>query len=191
MFSSAACFALGIFCFRGQPLRKLKGYFKLGRRMALAAVRARVICLGSEEPLHLTADVAARRSDEYIRFMQLKVEHPTAPLAPSHAVEQVWHSHILDTRSYQQFQSILMPEDGLVQHYPVLSEQLNYAIRYANTLSLLTKLYGDSLDINSWPIGDSDYKLNIMVTSVDDRHIATAGPYVYCHRRQSVAQLVE
>jgi hypothetical protein len=104
--------------------------------MTLAAVRARVNHIVRAE-LHLSADAAAKRTDEYIKFMQLKAEHPTAQLAPSHAVDQVWHNHILDTRSYQELQTILMPHGGFIHHNPVLSEQPLYEQRYANTLSLL------------------------------------------------------
>jgi hypothetical protein len=158
--------------------------------MTLAAVRARVVHIVREE-LHLNADEAAKRTDEYIKFMQLKVEHPTAQLAPSHAIDQVWHSHILDTRSYQQLQIVLMPDGGFIHHSPVLYEQPFYEARYANTLSLLTKRTGDNLDADSWPIDNSEYKkLNIIVSRAEDRNVASAGPHLYCYKRQTIRQLV-
>eukprot|EP00953_Heterococcus_sp_UTEX-ZZ885_P026503 14304-Heterococcus_DN1.PRE.2 len=158
--------------------------------MALAAVRARVIYLISQEPLRLQDNEAAQRADEYIKFMQLKAEQATAPLAPSHAVDQVWHNHILDTRSYQQLQTALMPDGGFIHHNPVHAEQPNYGVRYANTLSLLTVQYGN-LDAASWGFDNSEYKkLNIMVVSANS-NTATAGPQVYCHKRHTVLQLVE
>jgi hypothetical protein len=158
--------------------------------MALAAIRARIIQIISDQPLQLTPEKAVRMTDEYM-FMQLKAEQPTAELAPSYAVDQVWHNHIVDTRSYQQLQTVLMPNGGFIHHNPVLSEQPNYEMRYANTLSLLTKKSGE-LDTASWPIDNHEYKkLNIMVVSAEDSKIATAGPQVYCHKRQTVLQLVE
>jgi hypothetical protein len=159
--------------------------------MELAAVRARVIYLISLEPLRLHDAEAAQRADEYIKFMQLKAEQATAPLAPSHAVDQVWHNHFLDTRSYQQLQTVLLPDGGFIHHNPVHAEQPNYGVRYANTLSLLTVKYGN-LDAASWEFDNSEYKkLNIMVVSAEDSNVATAGPQVYCHKRQTVLQLVE
>jgi hypothetical protein len=107
--------------------------------MVLAAVRARIIQIISEQPLQLTSAKAVRRTDEYIKFMQLKAAQPTAELAPSYAVDQVWHNHILDTRSYQQLQTVLMPDGGFIHHNPIKAEQQLYEMRYANTLSLLSK----------------------------------------------------
>jgi hypothetical protein len=145
-----------------------------------------IICV----QLRLSVDQASKRADEYMKFMQLKVEHPTAQLAPSHAIDQVWHCHILDTRSYQQLQTVLMPEGGFIHHSPVLAEQPNYELRYANTLSLLTEKYGN-FDA-CWEIDNSQYKkLNIMVTSAERMSVSAAGPQVYCHKRQTVLQLVD
>jgi hypothetical protein len=159
--------------------------------MTLDAVRARVLHI-IREGLHLSAADAGKRTDEYIRFMKLKVEHPEAQLAPSHAVDQVWHSHILDTRSYQQLQTVLMPDGGFIHHNPVLSEQAFYELRYANTLSLLTKRTGEILDADSWPIDKSEYKkLNTVVARAESRNVASAGPQLYCHKQQTIRQLIE
>jgi hypothetical protein len=157
--------------------------------MTLDAVRARVIQIISAQQLQLTADQAARRTDEYIKFMQLKVEHLAVPLAPSHVVDKVWHSHLLDTLSYQQLQTVLMPDGGFIHHNPVLAEQ-NYELRYANTLSLLTKKYGEIPRGGCWD-QDGYKKLNTMVASVAAQRAEVAGPQVYCHRQQTVQQLVE
>jgi hypothetical protein len=158
--------------------------------MPLEAVRARVVQIISAQQLQLTADQAARRADEYIKFMQLKVEHPTVPLAPSRVVNQVWHNHILDTRSYQELQTVLMPDGGFIHHDPIKADQPNYEMRYANTLSLLTKKYGETPRGGCWD-QDGYKKLNIMVASVADQRAAVAGDSVYCHWQQTVLQLVE
>jgi hypothetical protein len=121
--------------------------------MALAAVRARVIQIISEQQLRLTADQAAKRADEYIKFMQLKAElraeHLNAYLAPSHAIDQVWRSHMVDTRSYQQLQTLI--DGGSVHYNPGLMEKSFHEECYASTLSFLLQRYG-TLDTDSWPI---------------------------------------
>ena len=84
-----------------------------------------------------------------------------------------------------------MPEGGFIHHNPVRADQRHYELRYANTLSLLTKKYGETLDADSWEIDQTEYrKRNVMVGSFEDKHTATAGPHVYCHKRQTVLQLV-
>jgi hypothetical protein len=155
--------------------------------MTLAAAHARVTQIIRDE-LHLNAAQASKRAEEYIKFRQLKVEHPTAQLAPSHAVDRVWRSHILETRSYQQLQTILMPDGGFILHYSPV--QLWYEEGYANTLSLLTKQHGE-IDVDIWPADESQYKkLVIIVALVEDTDVAAAGLHVYCHKRHTVEQLV-
>jgi hypothetical protein len=128
-------------------------------------------------------DDAIKRAEEYLKFMKLKVEQPAAQLAPSHAVDQVWHCHILDTRSYQQLQTILMPDGGFVHHNPVLDDQPHYEARYANTLSLLSLKYGEPLDAASWEIDNHAYKaLQIVFNSVENREESITAPRVYCHK---------
>jgi hypothetical protein len=157
--------------------------------MALAAVRASVIqIIISKQHLRLTADQAAKRADEYIKFMQLKADHRRVQLSPSRAIDQVWRSHSLDTHSYQQLQRLLMPE-GIFLHYHPVDESPYHEQCYASTLSYLLERYG-KLDTDCWPIDSAEYKkLNIMVTSDEHLHAATAGPQIYCHKKQYISQL--
>eukprot|EP00953_Heterococcus_sp_UTEX-ZZ885_P026500 14303-Heterococcus_DN1.PRE.2 len=84
-----------------------------------------------------------------------------------------------------------MPDGGFIHHNPVLCEQPNYEVRYANTLSLLTVKYGNP-DAASWGFDNSEYKkLNTMIVSAVNSSLATAGPQVYCRKRQTVLQLVK
>ena len=75
--------------------------------MSLAAVRERVIVLCKSQ-LVLEPENASSRADAYFEFMKLKAEQPEAALAPSYAVDQVWHTHILDTRSYAELMGLLL-----------------------------------------------------------------------------------
>jgi hypothetical protein len=109
----------------------------------LVDVRARVgkLC---ERLLSLDEKEAAGRTHEYLKFMELKAANPEAGLAPSLQVDKVWHTHILDTQSYHKLQAVLMPEGGFIHHNPLLEEQFNYEVRYANTLSLLLKHFNEA-----------------------------------------------
>jgi hypothetical protein len=159
--------------------------------MSLAAIRARIIQIISEQQLRLTADQAAKRADEYIKFIKLQADHLKVSLAPSHAIDQVWRSHSLDTQSYQQLQTLLMPDGGCIHHNPwLMKKSLTTQTAYASTLSLLLGLYG-KLDTDSWPIDESEYrKLNVMVTSAEHVSRAIAGPQIYCYKKQDVLALV-
>jgi hypothetical protein len=53
------------------------------------------------------------------------------------------------------------------------------------------KQYGN-INTDSWPIDNNEYKkLNIMVVNANDSNVATAGPQVYRHKRQTVLQLAD
>eukprot|EP00953_Heterococcus_sp_UTEX-ZZ885_P038798 19904-Heterococcus_DN1.PRE.1 len=156
--------------------------------MALSALRERVIVLCKSE-LGLEPNTASSRADAYLEFMKLKAEHPDAALAPSHAVDQVWHIHIFDTRSYAELMDLLEPDGGFIHHNPVHSEQPNYEARYATTVSLLGKRSRDELDEDSWELEQGEYKSFNTIIQRDGTQ--KAGPSVVCHRKQSVMQLID
>jgi hypothetical protein len=59
-------------------------------------------------------------------------------------------------------------------------------------LSLLTLKYGEPLDAASWEIDNNDYKaLQVVLNSVDNKDESIAGPRVYCHKEQTVLQLID
>jgi hypothetical protein len=156
--------------------------------MALSALRERVIVLCKSE-LNLEPERASSRANAYLEFMKLKAEHPEAALAPSHAVDQVWHTHILDTRSYAKLMEVLQSNGGFIHHNPVHSEQPNYEARYATTVSLLGKRSRDELDEDSWELEQGEYKSFNTIIQRDGTQ--KAGPSVVCHRKQSVMQLID
>jgi hypothetical protein len=158
--------------------------------MALSVLRERVIVLCKSE-LNLEPDRASSRADAYLDFIKLKVDRPEAALAPSHAVDQVWHIHILDTRSYAELMRVLLPDDGFIHHNPVHSEQPNYEVRYATTVSLLGKRSRDELDKDSWELDRREYKTLNTIIQRDGTQKQKAGPSVVCHRKQSVMQLID
>eukprot|EP00953_Heterococcus_sp_UTEX-ZZ885_P019969 11157-Heterococcus_DN1.PRE.1 len=158
----------------------------------LVDVRARVIKL-CKRLLSLDEKAAAARTHEYLKFMKLKAANLDAGLAPSLEVDKVWHTHILDTQSYQQLQTVLLPGGGFIHHNPLLEEQPNYEVRYANTLSLLLKHFNETPNSRSWPINTDDYKkLQVVICSANGLEAAgVTGPSVYCYKKQTVGQLIE
>ncbi|KAG5175150.1 hypothetical protein JKP88DRAFT_265923 [Tribonema minus] len=111
----------------------------------LQRVRERVDKL-CREVLHKTPAKSNELTQEYLKFMQLKVEHgllePGVGLAPSPQIDEVWHAHVLDTRSYEAFQQVLLPGGGRIHHNPMLSEQPDYERRLAHTLNLYLATFG-------------------------------------------------
>eukprot|EP00953_Heterococcus_sp_UTEX-ZZ885_P038800 19905-Heterococcus_DN1.PRE.1 len=172
-----------------QPYYHFQLFYRLPvAGMALSALRERVIVLCKSE-LGLEPDTASSRADAYLQFIKLKAEHPEAALAPSHAVDEVWHTHILDTRSYAELMRLLLPDGSFVHHNPVHNEQPNYEARYATTVSLLRKQSRYPLDKDSWGLDQSEYKtLNTLVRTEGTQKI---GPPVVCHRKQSIMQLID
>jgi hypothetical protein len=156
--------------------------------MSFTAVRERVVVLCKSE-LDTEPDKVISRADAYLQFMKLKAEHPEAALPPSHAVDEVWHTHVLDTRSYAELMRLLLPDGGFIHHNPVHSEQPQYEARYASTVSLLMQQSGDQLDKDSWGLDQSEYKT--LTTLVRTENTQKLGPSVVCHRRQSVMQLID
>ena len=59
-----------------------------------------------------------RAIEQYRRFLFLHHRHPTAELVPTPEIDQVWHTHILDTVKYRQDCHWLF--DRFIDHYPYL-----------------------------------------------------------------------
>ncbi|KAG5175148.1 hypothetical protein JKP88DRAFT_250353 [Tribonema minus] len=134
----------------------------------LQRVRERVDKL-CREVLHKTPAEANELTQEYLKFMQLKVEHghlePGVGLAPSPQIDEVWHAHVLDTRSYEVFQQVLLPGGGRIHHNPVLSGQPDYEQRLAHTLNLyLATFGGDTPPYSIWSGDDGAVKQVLVQT---------------------------
>ena len=109
---------------------------RLQRKLEITG-RLEQIC---EELLQLSPEKASAYSAEYLRFMHLKAacdaEGVPSILAPSRAVDSIWHKHLLDTKSYKMLENILLPNGGFIHHNPFVDEQDGYTERLEYTLLL-------------------------------------------------------
>ena len=94
---------------------------------------------------HLSPAAALLHTVEYYRFMALKAEYDKddvpSTLAPSALIDDLWHAHLLDTRSYMMLESLLLPEGGRLHHNPLKDEQADYEGRLTHTKNLYYDLY--------------------------------------------------
>jgi hypothetical protein len=104
----------------------------------------RIQLLG-QKIMHLNSAAALSTSIEYYRFMAMKVEYDMdeepSKLAPSALIDDLWHTHLLDTRSYMMLESLLLPEGGRIHHNPIKDEQADYEGRLTHTKNLYYDLY--------------------------------------------------
>jgi hypothetical protein len=104
--------------------------------------------------MHLTPPVALSHSIEYYRFMALKATNDTdglpSKLAPSYLVDQLWHTHLLDTRSYAALEKLLLQNDGRLHHNPILVEQPDYEERLDYTRLLYYDVYHSAPPPDIW-----------------------------------------
>lgn len=89
---------------------------------------------------------------EYKRFMYLCCVSPS-PMTPSDEVDQVWHLHLIYTRSYwQDFCRDTLGRD--IHHGPTKGGKLEddkYQDYYAQTLMLYTEHFTESPPPDLWP----------------------------------------
>lgn len=57
---------------------------------------------------------------KFRRFMQLIIENPGSEFTPSEAVDEYWHTFILDTREYQRFCDEVVGH--FVHHVPTVED---------------------------------------------------------------------
>jgi hypothetical protein len=94
---------------------------------------------------------------EYRRYLCLHMMFPNASLSPTRAMDEIWHRHILDTRTYAVDCDRLF--GGYFHHDPYFglrSEQEREPLRLAHDelATLYERVYGDPLldvDDVSWP----------------------------------------
>ena len=133
----------------------------------------------AEKVMHLTPTAAQTSSIEYYRFMALKAAFDNdgipSKLAPPDQVDELWHAHLLDTRSYTALESLLLPNGGKIHHNPVHDEQPNYPQRLEHTRNLYFDTYhtappfdiwGDQSDVEVVIIQEKERKekVKVMVT---------------------------
>ena len=107
----------------------------------LITLRTRILLL-AQEILHLNANEAEVLTTEYLRFMHLKKdfdeEDGLSILAPSASVDDLWHAHLLDTRSYRMMESHF---GCSIHHNPIKEEQPEYSQRLSRTKKLYMKKF--------------------------------------------------
>jgi len=54
----------------------------------------------SDELRDLPADTISRDVRDYERFLLLVKRHPSDPIAPTRAIDRIWHLHMLHPRAY-------------------------------------------------------------------------------------------
>lgn len=71
-------------------------------------------------------------------------------LAPSALVDQLWHTHLLDTRSYGALERLLLQNDGRLHHNPIRDEQPDYEVRLEYTRLLYSDTYHSAPPPDRW-----------------------------------------
>ena len=140
---------------------------RLQKRLAITK-RLEQIC---RELLELSPQDATVYSAEYLKFMHLKADHDVheerSILAPSPAVEELWHKHLLDTVSYKMLENFLLPNGGFIHHNPFQDEQDEYTERLQYTLFKYQDRFLTSPPYKIWGDGKPPRELSIEVVEAD------------------------
>lgn len=103
-------------------------------------------------------EFALRTIDEYKRFMFLLCIAPH-PLTPSDQVDQVWHLHLIYTRSY--WEDFCRDTLGRsIHHNPTrggAAEGNKFTDWYAKTLALYMQTFGSPPPDDIWPEGEKRF----------------------------------
>ena len=94
---------------------------------------------------------------EYRRFLALHIAHPDAEIVPCHMVDEMWHSHILDTIAYRRDCEAIF--GSFLDHYPYFGmgseeEAQELTDAYATTLELYERAFGPPAD-GTWIATDA------------------------------------
>ena len=96
--------------------------------------------------------------------MHLKAAHDVdgvrSSLAPSPAVDELWHQHLLDTVSYKMLENLLLPNGGYIHHNPFKDEQAGYTERLEYTLLLYRDRFLTIPPDSIWGVGKSRCDVN-------------------------------
>jgi hypothetical protein len=102
---------------------------------------------------HWSLEEALGAIEEYKRFIYLICVSPL-PLTPSEAVDQVWHLHLLYTRSY--WTDLCEGVLGRAMHHEPTKggreQRLKFEEQYAQTLSLYADEFGSEPPVAFWPL---------------------------------------
>ena len=107
--------------------------------------------LDPDEGNDWTGEHCDRAIEEYRRFLALTRAYPSLTLVPSHAVDKVWHAHILDTQRYgEDCQRIF---GHFLHHFPYLgmrgtADKVAHLSAMEKILELYRKHFGEpALDL--------------------------------------------
>ncbi len=142
------------------------------------------------EEQHWTVDFAARAIDEYRRFLLLAAT-AGQPVCPSEAVDQVWHLHLIHTRSY--WQRLCHEVLGTALHHEPsrggADELSKHRQMYADALCAYRQTFATQPPPDIWPDvdirfatgrGDAPSRLRRWLSQIawlgtDHPHLASSG----------------
>ena len=85
---------------------------------------------------------------EYKRFMYLACISQEA-VTPSLDIDEVWHTHILHTRSYREFSRMI---GRIIHHDPGMpNERSSFQGQYQKTLDFYREVFGEEPPLAVWP----------------------------------------
>lgn len=95
---------------------------------------------------------AHEMAHEYRRFLGLIADSPRETFPISEAVDEMWHTHILFTRDYQEMGLEL--RGTYIGHRPILNEEERVELfpnYHLGTLAAYERLYGEKPPAKWWP----------------------------------------
>ena len=98
-----------------------------------------------------TDDFVERVTDEYIKFIRLKLiySEDVDEMSPSDAIDMFWHQHILDTKNYDDFCHYL--GGNLVHHNPyAYYNQNERVVRIKKTITAYKTIFEEDPPIDIW-----------------------------------------
>lgn len=129
----------------------------------------------------------ARAIQEYKRFLLLAM-HAGHPVTPSEAVDQVWHLHLVYTRSYWQHlcgEVLRRP----LHHEPTaggVDEGTKFHTQYERTLESYLRLFGAEPPADIWPCAEEAFKPKLNRWVDVSRHWTLPKPAFVRHLRPRV-----
>lgn len=110
--------------------------------------------------------MAVQAIEEYRRMLHLAQTHPSLDLVPSAVVDQVWHSHILDTRAYKQDMTKLFGR--YMEHVPSFEGDSESKVELKQSYVEMLKHYEEEYGPASqalWPHQNANAPVNGQVDS--------------------------
>lgn len=127
--------------------------------------------------------------------MNLKAAHDVdvvrSSLAPSPAVDELWHQHLLDTLSYKMLENLLLPNGGYVHHNPFKDEQAGYTERLEYTLLLYRYRFLTIPPDSIWGDGKPRFDVNGVPIMIFVKTLTGETTELECYRSDTVSDIVK